>query len=202
MNTNQELIATLRAGGYNNAQIARALGRDSRVISQITKGEKPYKNLTPALERLVQTKGGAPLPSVNAPRRTTAAGKVARTRAKPQELTGGRAVPLTGGRKTILKEINRAKGENRRIKVSVKVSRAKFYGKSWEKNPPPIQLYQKGGYSAEKFQGRVDNLVAGGMTPEKALEEVIKGDLMELGYLDAVGAIEKIQLNTADSFSK
>lgn len=200
MNINQELIATLRANGYNNSQIAKALGRDSRVISQITKGEKPYKNLTPALERLAGTRSG-PLPSVNAPRRTTAAGKVARTRAKPQELTGGRAVPLTGGRKTILKEINRAKGENRRIKVSVKVSRAKFYGKPWEKNPPPIQLYKKGGYSAEKFQGRIDNLVAGGMTPEKALTEVIKGDLMELGYIDAVGAIEKIQLNTADSFS-
>lgn len=203
MNINQEIIAGLRAGGYSNAQIANALGRTPRVVSQIVRGEKPYNNLTPALETLSRTGSGQPLQKVSAqeaPRRTTASGAAAKTRAKPQDLEGGRSIPATGGRKTIVKELQRAKQEGRKVKISVKLSRAKFYGKPWEKNPPPINLYKRNGYSADRLMERIDNLVAGGSTPEKALETIVKGDLMELGYIDAVGAIQKIQMNTADSF--
>lgn len=50
------LIASLKAGGLTQAQISKAVGRDSSLISQAARGIKPVENLLPALRSLAEKK--------------------------------------------------------------------------------------------------------------------------------------------------
>ena len=82
MATSQDLILELKAQGFSNAEIGRRLGRDSSLIGQVAKGNKPGANLQQALTELV-TGGEVKTPPY---RRTTADGSLARVRAtKGQE---------------------------------------------------------------------------------------------------------------------
>lgn len=69
------LISQLQAKGYSKAAIAKAISRDSSIISQIAAGKKSGASYIPALEKLT---GGAP--SVTVERRKTKAGTTARVR--------------------------------------------------------------------------------------------------------------------------
>lgn len=72
----RDLIEALKAQGYTNASIGRALERDSSLISQIAKGKKPGRNLEASLDGLLRSGLVETLP----PRRTTRSGAQARVR--------------------------------------------------------------------------------------------------------------------------
>jgi hypothetical protein len=68
-------IERLRHAGYSDAEIGRAIGRDSSLIGQVRRGRKPGKNLAASLDALVSGR------KVRKPaRRKTARGGVAATR--------------------------------------------------------------------------------------------------------------------------
>lgn len=69
------LISQLQAQGYSKSAIAKAIGRDSSIVSQIANGKKSGASYVPALEGLSH---GAS--SVEVPRRQTKAGKQANVR--------------------------------------------------------------------------------------------------------------------------
>lgn len=73
-----ELLHDLQAQGWTQARIARALGRDSRLLRFVLKGLKPGRNLIPALRQLSLT-GELHDPI---PRRRTKQGRVARVRGR------------------------------------------------------------------------------------------------------------------------
>lgn len=72
----RDLIEALKAQGYTNASIGRAIERDSSLVSQIAKGKKPGRNLEAALEGLLRS-GLVESPP---PRRITRSGAQARVR--------------------------------------------------------------------------------------------------------------------------
>ena len=87
----QDEVHALMAQGMSKAEIARAVGRDSSVISQITSGKKPYANLEPTLKAIREQRAGRDVPIPQAPRRTTRSGAPAKVRGKTN-LAQGRTV--------------------------------------------------------------------------------------------------------------
>lgn len=75
MATAKELIDRLVKSGITKAEIARRVGRDSSLISQIEKGKKPGSNLVEPLRAIVE-KRAVPKPVA----RLTKAGKPAKVR--------------------------------------------------------------------------------------------------------------------------
>lgn len=81
MSESRDLILSLRSQGYSNRAIARAIGRNDSLISQIARGIKPGGNLTESLRELSRRPGVSTDPVAAAPpRRTTRSGEVARVR--------------------------------------------------------------------------------------------------------------------------
>lgn len=74
----QDLVRDLLAAGWSQRRIAQTLGRDSAVISQIARGQKPYRNLVGALQQLADS-GQVTTPP---PRRRTTSGRVANVRGR------------------------------------------------------------------------------------------------------------------------
>ena len=72
----QASIAALKAQGWSDARIGRAVGRDSSLIHQISAGKKPGNNLRDVLADMAK---GKP-PKAPAPRRMTKAGAAAHVR--------------------------------------------------------------------------------------------------------------------------
>lgn len=83
MATAKELIDRLVKSGITKAEIARRVGRDSSLISQIEKGKKPGSNLVEPLQAIVE-KRSVPKPVA----RLTKAGRPAKVRRGK-----GKAVP-------------------------------------------------------------------------------------------------------------
>jgi len=75
MATAKELIDRLVKSGITKAEIARRVGRDSSLISQVEKGKKPGSNLVEPLQAIVE-KRAVPKPVA----RLTKAGKPAKVR--------------------------------------------------------------------------------------------------------------------------
>jgi|GEM_PF-3777090 len=104
MSTSRELVEQLLQDGMSKAEIARAVGRDSSVISQITAGRKPYANLVPTLEALAAQRQGQEVTVPRAPRRVAKSGQLAQVR---RRTAGGRTVrvhsksAIKGGAKSI-----------------------------------------------------------------------------------------------------
>lgn len=72
----QAIINELKQQGYSYSKIAKAVGRDSSLISQGAKGKKPLANLEGALRSLLETKEVKEIPA----RRTRKTGEVAQVR--------------------------------------------------------------------------------------------------------------------------
>lgn len=90
-----EIIRRLVAGGLNQADIGRALGRDRSLISQVARGRKPGDNLRESLAQLesrlagaADVRAAAKAATVTPPApRTTRSGALARVR-KPVTIRG------------------------------------------------------------------------------------------------------------------
>ena len=137
MSSSQELVAELMAAGMSKAEIARAVGRDSSVVSQITSGAKPYRNLIPTLEAVRDNRvRGRERAVPEAPRRTNAAGQAARVRGKTRRAGGrnvlvGRQAAASGAR-SILRMLREAAEAGMRVAWTV------TYPKRWRGAPVPL----------------------------------------------------------------
>jgi hypothetical protein len=177
----QRLITELHMKGWSNGEIAKAMGRDPKMISYAAKGQKPFANGVPALQRLVES----PTKEVHVepPRRTQKAGGLANVR-------GGLAADLQNGRYMQTKkdmgfmmgELRQAADAGRKVNVSVRFKEmTKKEGDETRKHAS-VSIYGKGagdkrGYYAKSLLDRVQK-VAGekGVSEEEALGDIIEGD--------------------------
>ena len=86
----KDLINKLKASGKSYAEIGRALGRDSSLISQIARGKKPGANLVGSLQEF---SGGKSKPT-SPPRRTKKSGGLAAVRKSKVQRVGPKTKPL------------------------------------------------------------------------------------------------------------
>lgn len=120
--TSRQLVAELLADGMSKADIAKAVKRDSSVISQIDSGKKPYANLAPTLQALAANRRGAKVAVPAAPRRLNAQGQQAAVR-KPT--AGGRTVhvrspgAIKSGAKSIANRLRVAERDGLRVAWTV-----------------------------------------------------------------------------------
>ena len=84
-NRAQDLLRTLLAEGWSQAEIARRIGRDPRLVRFVLKGLKPGTNLVSALTQLARGEDVTP-----PPRRCDRKGRAAKVRSK-----SGRPVSYT-----------------------------------------------------------------------------------------------------------
>lgn len=185
-------VAALMADGMSKADIARAVGRDSSVVSQITSGQKPYRNLEPTLRAIREQRAGRDVSIPQAPRRTTRTGKPARVREKTN-LAGGRTVrvkrqAVASGARSILRRLRAAAAAGMRVAFTVVYPVDIPLGKSGHRSPPEsegehtIELGAGGqGFDA---QGWVDRAEAAGDDVGEALSDYIQRQ--ELGETDGV----------------
>jgi hypothetical protein len=93
-------IERLKREGYSEAQIGRAVGRDSSLIGQIARGKKPGNNLSAALDNLASGR------KVRAPaRRKKASGAIAAVR-------GSRAGAIRPGMKAFIERMEKIAQRN------------------------------------------------------------------------------------------
>lgn len=179
----QRLITDLRLKGWTNGQIAKAVGRDPKMISYAAKGEKPFTNGVPALQKLTQLPGPTADIHVEPPRRTQKAGGLANVRGGlAADLQNGRYVQTKKDMGFMLGELHRAADAGRKVNVSVRFKEmTKKEGDETRKHAN-VSIYGKGagdkrGYYAKSLLDRVQK-VAGekGVSEEEALEDIIEGD--------------------------
>lgn len=94
--TARELIQQLRGRGVTNAEIARELQRDPRMVRKVLNGETPGTNYVQTLRELADTGHANTVPA----RRRNKAGEVVRVRANRKAGTSSVAPADTGGRYT------------------------------------------------------------------------------------------------------
>lgn len=94
--TARELIQQLRGRGISNAEIARELQRDPRMVRKVLNGETPGTNYVQTLRELADTGHANTVPA----RRRNKAGEVVRVRAGRAAGTSSVAPADTGGRYT------------------------------------------------------------------------------------------------------
>ena len=104
-------IAKLKKKGWTEARIAKAVGRDSSLISQISRGNKPGNNLRESLSKLASGKP-VPVPS----RRTTKSGSKARVRG---EAMAGISVGHLG-MKTFINDMRRVARRNGSVHMIIR----------------------------------------------------------------------------------
>jgi hypothetical protein len=186
------------AAGMSKAEIARAVGRDSSVVSQIASGAKPYRNLVGTLEAVRDNRvRGQERAVPEAPRRTTKGGERARVRGKTS-LAGGRVVRVkrqaaANGARSILRRLRQAAAAGLRIAFTVVYPTSVPLGKSGHRSPPESETEHTielgfGGANqtaeAEQAQQWVDRAEAAGGDVGRALSDYIAAN--ELGDTDGV----------------
>lgn len=190
--SSQDQVNALLADGMTKAEIARAVGRDSSVVSQITSGKKPYANLEPTLAALRDKRAGRDVAIPEAPRRTTKGGQAARVRGKTN-LAGGRTVrvkrqAVASGARSILRRLRQAAAAGMRVAFTVVYPTDVPLGKSGHRSPPEsedehtIELGSGGrGFDAQDW---VDRAEQAGDDVGEALSDYIQRQ--ELGETDGV----------------
>lgn len=138
--SSREVLAELVAGGMSKAEVARAVGRDSSVMSQIERGSKPYANLEPTLRALRDQQQGRAVPIPEAPRRTTKAGAPAKVRGKTN-FADGRVVrvkrqAVASGARSILARLRQAAEYGLKLAFTVTYPTSVELGKSGHRDPP------------------------------------------------------------------
>lgn len=143
-NKAQEIIFQLHAEGFNNAKIARAIGRDSSIVSQIAKGKKTGSHYVDALQEML---GGRDVPSV--PRRTDKHGQIAsvRTQNTIRDKTGSIDSATSSNVNVLKVTIEKLAQQNAQISLVIAFAQFQKYG---QKVPTAqsVSLYAKGGYNA------------------------------------------------------
>lgn len=193
--SSQEVLAELVAGGMSKAEVARAVGRDSSVMSQIERGAKPYANLEPTLRALRAQQQGRAVPIPEAPRRTNKAGQAAKVRGKTQ-FAGGRVVrvkrqAVASGASSILRRLRQAAAAGMKVAFTVVYPTDLPLGKSGHRDPPQaetehtIELGFGGAHQGDgQAQAWVDRAEAEGGDVGAALSAYIA--LNDLGDTDGV----------------
>jgi transcriptional regulator with XRE-family HTH domain len=193
--SSREALAELLAAGMTKAEVARAVGRDSSVMSQIERGAKPYANLEPTLRALAEQRAGRAVTIPEAPRRTTAAGDVAKVRGKTK-FAGGRVVrvkqqAVKSGARSILARLRQAAAAGLKVAFTVVYPTGVELGKSGHRSPPEAEAehtielgfggaHQGGGHA----QDMVDRAEAEGGDVGAALSAYIAQN--DLGDTDGV----------------
>jgi hypothetical protein len=200
------------AAGMSKAEIARAVGRDSSVISQITSGKKPYANLEPTLKAVREQRAGREVTIPAAPRRMAKSGKAAKVRGKTN-LAQGRTVVVKqqgvkSGASSIMRRLRQAADAGMQVAWTVtypKVHNGKpvvlgkspKYGPSSAHHASPVERTQTielgnsgRGYSAVMWRDLAE--VAGGDVG-KALSDWITAQ--GLGDVDGIRPLS-IELRT------
>jgi hypothetical protein len=197
------LIGQLHARGWSDAQIGRAVGRNSSLIHQGATGRKPLNNLVPGLRALAEGTAPAPGPRERAPiveaaRRTTTSGGEAKVRRGVQKLPGNNVLVETRrGYKTIKQQLQAAARRGKQISFTMSFQTLKAYGKSTSGKSTSgrgeVHLYSKGGWSAARVLARLDELDYD-QNPAQALT-ALAGDLPEV---DEARGLSDITLLTFD----
>jgi hypothetical protein len=179
----------------SKAEVARAVGRDSSVMSQIERGAKPYANLAPTLEALRDRRAGRDVAVPEAPRRTTKGGDRARVRGKTN-IAGGRVVRVkrqaaASGAASILRRLRQAAAAGLKIAFTVIYPHFVPLGKSGHRPPPQaetentIELGFGGRHQgAGEAEAWVDRAEAAGGDVGRALSDYIQES--GLGETDGV----------------
>lgn len=200
----QDEVHALMAQGMSKAEIARAVGRDSSVISQITSGKKPYANLEPTLRAIRENRAGRAVPVPEAPRRTTKSGARAKVRGKTN-LAQGRTVrvkqqAVKSGASAILRRLRTAAAAGMRVAFTVVYPASVPLGKSGHRDAPEgdgehvIELGHGGAHQQPgQAQKWVDRAEAAGGDVGEALSDYIQRQ--ELGETDGVTPLA-IELRT------
>lgn len=141
--SSREVLAELLAGGMTKAEVARAVGRDSSVMTQIERGAKPYRNLEPTLRALRDQRAGRDVAIPEAPRRTNARGEVAKVRGKTK-FAGGRVVrvkqqAVRSGARSILARLRQAAAHGLKVAFTVTYPTSVPLGKSGHREPPQAE---------------------------------------------------------------
>lgn len=199
------IISRLKAQGTSFNEVARQLGRDSSLISQIARGKKVGANLLAALEQ-IERKEAPTAPE----RRRAASGEFAKVRQplKPAEV---KPVKTTGGLPRVtrpyvkptalmeqLRKIARADGNVVvYVKVTgyfeVEVESDNRYGVAIKRVEGGVKLWSKGGRNASHL---VDEIEASGMNAYDYLLDVAVENGLNLfsDNEDVSPGIPKVQL--------
>lgn len=204
----QRLITELRLNGWTNGQIAKAIGRDPKMISYAYKGEKPFHNGVPALEKLTHLPGPTKDAHVDAQRRTSKAGGLANIRGGlAQDLQGGRFSQTKKNMGFMVGELKAAADAGRKINVSVRFKTMNKIEGDQKRKHANVSVYGKGagdkkGYYASSLLKRVQKEASErGISEEKALEAILSGDAesaAEEHYEEAAEGAEQYSMTAYD----
>jgi hypothetical protein len=179
----------------SKADIARAVGRDSSVMTQIERGAKPYRNLVPSLEALRDQRRGRDVAVPEAPRRTTKGGQAAAVRGKTY-VANRRNVrvkrqAVRNGARSVLNMLRQAAEDGRKVAFTVTYPSWVTLGKSGHREPPKAEREQTidighGGRHQQPGQAQawVDRSERAGGDVGKALSDYIQAQ--GLGETDGV----------------
>lgn len=152
MATAKELIEDLKGQGWSNSRIAKALGRDSSTISQITRKNKPKPgaNLVGPLQALLS---GAE--KVEPERRKTKSGAVAKVRKPAVEKVGEADKPLLVKAKpksetAMMRELRGIAAEDGKLAIRVEFEAWQAYHDK-EAKPGTAVLFRHGGIKAAEM---------------------------------------------------
>ncbi|WP_148305765.1 hypothetical protein [Streptomyces collinus] len=126
--------------GMTKAEIARAVGRDSAVMTQIERGAKPYRNLEPSLRALRDQRQGKPVTIPEAPRRMTKSGQQAKVRQKTnyadRRVVRVKQQAVRSGARSIRNRLRQAAADGSKVAFTVVYPTSVPIGKSGHREPP------------------------------------------------------------------
>lgn len=198
----QRLVQQLRAGGLSNSEIARRVGRDSSLISQIGNKGTKGASLVPALRQI-----GSGAKSVSVARRVTKSGATAAVRKGVKALPGlATAGPIKNitiktkrGNKTLVKGVRSVSGGNKYLKWNLKVSWVKTTSDRKHQNTG-ISGHLPQGWTSDTLANRIDNPAPGDNwkpgDARAALKEIALSQ--NQGAYTSAGAVLDVELYTMD----
>lgn len=153
----QALVNALKAAGMSNAEIARRVGRDSSLISQIGRKGNKGASLLGALQGIA---GGAQ--KVNVPRRTTKAGGIAKTRRGVTTIPGTShvSVKTKRGNKTLISGLKQVSGQGKFVKWRLTVKWLKTVSDQ-KHNNTGIDGHLPSGWTSDTLAKRIATPQAG-----------------------------------------
>lgn len=192
----QSLINGLKARGMSNADIARRVGRDSSLISQIARRGNKGASMVPALRELA---GGAGTASV--PRRQTKSGATAATRRGVRSIPGSSniTVKTKRGNKTLQGGINSIKGQGKYLKWRLTVSWVKTISDKKYKNTG-IDGHLPAGWSSDDLAKRITSPGPGDAWAPGDARSALKAIALSQnqGAYTSAGAVLDVHLYSTD----
>jgi len=178
-------VRELQARGFNYAQIGKVAGVNRSLIRQIGLGEKPGRNLTPALRALAKSdspppKRGQAIEGVKVPEpkhKTTASGERApvrqRERAAGKVPAGEATVVERRTAKAGMNAIKRAAARGHNVKVTIKFAYLEEYKGREQVRNASVELFGRGGEDAQRVLETLD-------VQEGSLEKAFAGLVSEV----------------------